>query len=212
MPQQPPIDRSAGRWWGQTACVIASGPSLNQADCDAVASTDWRVIAVNDTWRLARAADVIYACDDAWWKVHFSQVEKEFAGELWTQDIYAAERFSLNRVGSKNEPGLGVNGVIHQGGNGGYQAINLAWQWGATRILLLGFDCKPGVNNKAHWFGQHEGPLSKIQNYELWRTHFPKLAADLADAGTEVFNLTRDTALTCFPKMTLEEAIAKFRN
>jgi len=212
LPDTPIIDRTAGRWWGQTACVIASGPSLSKADCDAVAGSGWRTIAINDSWRRAPFADVIYACDAAWWKVHFTQVEKQFAGERWTQDIEAARRFELNRVGSKNAPGLGKDGVIHQGGNGGYQAINLAWQWGAKRILLLGLDCKPGADKKAHWFGQHEGPLSKIQNYSLWQTNFPRLAVDLANDGTEVFNLTRDTALTCFPKMTLEEAIAKFRN
>lgn len=210
MPQKPTVDRTAGRWWGQTVCVIASGPSLTEADCDVIAGTDWPTIVINNSWRLARFADVLYACDEAWWKVHFAQVTQEFAGERWTQDFNAANRFGLHRVGSRNSPGLGKDGIIHQGGNSGYQAINLAWLWGASRVLLLGLDCKSGANQKAHWFGQHEGPLSRHQNYPLWLEHFPRLAEDLAAEGVEVFNLSPDTALTCFPRITLDEAMARF--
>ena len=102
--------------------------------------------------------------------------------------------------------------MIHQGGNGGYQAINLAWTWGAQRIFLLGLDCKPSTSGKAHWFGQHGPGLAKIQNYKHWNSAFPQLAQDLQNDGVEVINLTRDTALTCFRRMPLEQAIHDFRN
>jgi hypothetical protein len=191
--------------------VIASGPSLTEEDCRLIAGAGWEYIGVNDTWRRAPFADVIYACDKAWWDVHHQAVKKDFKGELWTQDLRAAERYGLKRVASVNEPGLGRFGVIHQGGNGGYQAINLAWMWGAKRIFLLGLDCKPGAGGKAHWFGQHENGLSKIQNYKHWTNAFPKLAQDLKEEGVEVINLTRDTALTCFKRIPLKQAIADYR-
>lgn len=213
MQKQTSFDRSTGRWWGQTACVIASGPSLTQADCDLIASqTNWHCIAINDTWQRAPKAEVLWACDGAWWRVHYQKVFKEYQGEKWTQDLRSAEQFGLYRVGSVNEPGLGRNGVIHQGGNGGYQAINLAWLWGAKRILLIGLDCKPGEKGKAHWFGQHGKGLSKIQNYKHWTRVFPQLADDLKAEGVEVINLSRETALTCFPRMSLEEAIDRFKD
>jgi hypothetical protein len=190
--------------------VIASGPSLTQADCDATAGTGWKVIVVNDSWQRAPHADVLYACDRAWWEVHHQAVKAGFKGECWTQDLGAAERFGLNRVGSANKAGLGRNGIIHQGGNGGYQAINLAWQWGASRIFALGLDCKPSQDGKAHWFGQHGQGLSKVQNYRFWNEAFPRLAADLKEQGTEVINLSRETALTCFARMPLSRAVALY--
>jgi hypothetical protein len=190
--------------------VIASGPSLTQDDCNAIAGAGWQTIVVNDSWQRASFADVLYACDRAWWEVHHQKVKAGFKGECWTQDLGAAERFGLKRVGSVNKPGLGREGIIHQGGNGGYQAINLAWQWGAHRIFLLGLDCKPAKDGKAHWFGQHEHGLSKVQNYRFWNESFPVLAKDLRDEGVEVINLTRDTALTCFVRMSLERALALY--
>jgi hypothetical protein len=211
--KQTSFDRTTGRWWGQTVCVIASGPSLTQKDCDLIASrTHWRCIAINDSWQRMPRADVLWACDGAWWDVHYAKVAAEFAGETWSQDEKACRRYPLQRVGSVNEPGLGKNGVIHQGGNGGYQAINLAWQWGAKRILAIGLDCKPGPKGQAHWFGQHGKGLSKVQNYRHWNNAFPELAADLAREQVEVINLSRQTALTCFPRMALEEAIATFKD
>ena len=65
----------------------------------------------------------------------------------------AKEKYNLNWVRGSSQRGLGHDRV-HFGGNSGFQAINLAFLWGATRIILLGFDCK-AVAGKDHWFGQH---------------------------------------------------------
>jgi hypothetical protein len=104
-------------------------------------------------------------------------------------------------------PGLGRNDVIHQGGNSGYQAINLAYLWGAATIILLGFDCGASPKGEAHWFGQHPPSLSQHQPYDMWRAKFPALARDLKQEGVRVINASRETALDCFERMTLEEAI-----
>jgi hypothetical protein len=213
LPEYTLQDRSAGRWWGQTAIIVASGPSLTQEDCDSIASlTGWKCIAINDSFQRLPSADVLYACDGAWWRVHHEKVEKEFVGERWTQDQKTADQFGLRRIGSENKPGLGTKGVIHQGGNGGYQSINLAYLWGAKRILTIGLDCKAGINGEAHWFGQHGKNLSKTQNFKNWNARFQQLAADLVKEKVEVINLSRDTALTCFPRMSLEEAINLFKD
>lgn len=84
--------------------------------------------------------------------------------------------------------------------------------WGAKRILVIGLDCKPANDGKAHWFGQHQSGLSKIQNYKHWVNAFPQLAQDLETEQVETINLSRDTALTCFVRMSVEEAIDKFKD
>lgn len=150
---------------------------------------------------------MLYACDYAWWKVHYPKVSAEFGGELWTQDVKARRDFSLNFVPGVSQPGLGRDGVIHHGGNSGYQAINLAWLWGASQIVLLGFDCKEDDQGRAHWFGQHGPGLIQKQPFGMWQNAFPKLAADLKTEGCRVVNCSRDTALQCFEKMSLETAI-----
>ena len=97
--------------------------------------------------------------------------------------------------------------MIHQGGNSGYQAINLAHLWGARTIVLLGLDCSNAPDGRAHWFGQHSRPLSVSQPFDMWLGKFPRLAHDLEADGVRVINASRATALTCFPRDSLESAI-----
>lgn len=95
--------------------------------------------------------------------------------------------------------------MIHQGGNSGYQAINLAYLFGASVIVLLGFDCSPSKSGEAHWFGQHGPQLTRQQPFALWQAKFPLLARDLEIEGVRVINASRSTALDCFERMALED-------
>jgi hypothetical protein len=93
--------------------------------------------------------------------------------------------------------------LIHGGGNSGYQAVNLAFLFGAAKIVLLGFDMKGG----SHWHGDHPGALNRGVPTRAFAKAFPALADDLKSEGVEVLNATRDTALECFPKIDLEDAL-----
>jgi hypothetical protein len=149
----------------------------------------------------------MYACDLHWWDVYAGELKRDFAGELWTQDEKAAKRFGLHRMPGVSMPGLGRS-MIHFGNNSGYQAINLAYLFGATKIILLGFDMKVEAG-KIHFFGNHpyhkpgQGPNNDVM--ARWCGNFVKLAQDLVNEGVEVINATRSTALKTFPIKTLEE-------
>jgi len=94
------------------------------------------------------------------------------------------------------------------GSNSGYQAINLAFILGAGEIILLGYDMQK-TGGKQHFFGDHpNGPMKVDSDYNGWLGNFEKLASDLAGKGVEVINCTRQTALTCFKRMSLEDALS----
>jgi hypothetical protein len=116
-------------------------------------------------------------------------------------------KYGLNYIRLEPLKGLGRD-KIHGGGNGGYQTINLAYLFGALRIILLGFDMKFS-GNKSHWHGDHPGVLNRDVPVKTFLQNFPALADDLKDEGVEVINATRETALECFPRMGLEEALCK---
>jgi len=99
-------------------------------------------------------------------------------------------------------PGLGRT-QIHWGGNSGYQCINLAYLWGAARIVLLGFDMQR-TGGMSHWFGDHPPGLANGSPYEQWVQRFDKLAADLRQEDVEVINATKETALKCFKRVPIE--------
>ena len=144
---------------------------------------------------------MLYACDSEWWDMYHASID--FEGEKWTQDKAAAAQYGLNHVPGESSAGLGHDRV-HFGSNGGYQAINLAYLFGAKRIILLGFDCKD-IDDKAHWFGQHPDGLIQRQPYDLWLNKYPGLAHDLAAEGVEVINCSMDSAIEWFTKMKIED-------
>jgi hypothetical protein len=49
-------------------------------------------------------------------------------------------------------------GVVGGGGNSGFQAVNLAAQFGASRIILIGFDMTD--RGGKHWYGRNHWPMS----------------------------------------------------
>lgn len=117
----------------------------------------------------------------------------------------ASIEFDLIHCPSANKPGLGKD-RLHTGGNSGYQAVNLAYLLGASRICLLGYDMQP-TGGKTHWHGDHK----KLSNptpgsYKRWRQHFTRLHQDLVAEGVELINCTRETALTV-PRMELEQCL-----
>lgn len=194
------------RWPGCHVAILASGPSLTVEQCESVRA--WRdakpeqrkAVAINNTFQRAPWADLLYACDATWWRVHIAGVRESFHGELWTQDEAAHREFGIRRVESQRLPGLGKRpGVIHQGGNSGYQAINLMWQAGASRCILLGFDMRG-----THWHGRHVGlPNTTEWLFKLWAKDFARLASDLEAEGFEVVNCNPGSALECFRKSDL---------
>ena len=133
---------------------------------------------------------------------------RDYEGECWTQDEGAAKKYRLNHIPSAGSAGLAErgSGVIHQGSNSGYQAIGLAYGvFDADVILLLGYDMQR-TGGKRHWFGDHPEPM----NVDSPLADFVKRYATIKTDDVEIINCSRETALTCFPRMTIEDAIAKY--
>lgn len=114
------------------------------------------------------------------------------------------EKYGLKFKYGSRHAGLGKHD-LHYGDNSGYQAVNLAYLFGARRIVLLGYDMRPGTDGRSHWHPQHKNPLNPGgTDVTRWAQLFHELAKDLASEGVEVINCTRRTALTCFPQLPLE--------
>jgi len=189
-----------------TAVICATGPSFKPFDVPPCRG--FRVIAVNNAWQDMLYADVLYACDYLWWRQYIDIVKKAFKGALWTQDRSAAERWPvLNHVKHHAGEGLSLK-MLNTNGNSGMGAINLAYLFGARRILLVGFDMKLGPHGERHYHSDHPKPLVQNQVFDEWIHKGHKLAKDLKAANCEVINCTPGSALQCFPMSTLEAELA----
>lgn len=202
------------KWPGASVVIIASGPSLTLEDCELV--RQWReavggkVVAINKSYERAPWADVLYGCDEIpFWRDNIDGVRATFRGELWTQDAEAAKKYRLHYIRSVRAEGLSrTPGVIHQGFNGTFQAMNLVDQWGAARQILLGVDMSDD-GKRTHWHKPHAGAAqANLIDYWACLQEFKRLAADLKAKGVSVVNATRRTALQSFPLVRLEDALA----
>lgn len=195
------------------ACVIviAAGPTLDQSDVAIALGSGLPVIVVGDAWRFTGVRGVdIYHCDHDWWAANIAQIrdrQKQTGkiGRLLCIDPATCDAFGLEHVPCvdfhASQPGLsGVPGAITQGGSSGYQALHIAFNTGAQRIVLLGYDY--GATGRTRLDGS---PCTSdfphmIRNLEI-------LAQSIGKTSTKVINSTRITALACFPRMTLADAL-----
>jgi hypothetical protein len=161
-----------------------------------------KFIAINESWRLCPWADVLYACDGAWWRKHSGVAA--FSGLKVTQEAAAARQFGLMlaKVSRGTNAILTDGEMIGDGGNGGFQALNLAINWGAKRILLVGYDMT--LERGEHWHGRHPQGLNNPREHNIRRWLSARWAAP---AGVEVINCNPASALCAYPKMSFEEVI-----
>lgn len=186
------------------AIILGGGPSLTQADVD-LCRGKGLVIAINDAYRLAPWADVLYAADAKWWAWH--KGVPDFRGLKFSLQPDAAQWPGVTVLTNTGEQGLELNpGGLRTGRNSGYQAINLAVHLGATRLVLLGYDMQL-TGGKAHWFGEH--PDRQHSPYATFLERFTHIVEPLAAVGVEVVNSSRETALTLFPRVPLEDALGE---
>jgi hypothetical protein len=205
------MDTRVERLWPKSTVVcLATGPSLTAEDVDYCLGRA-RVIAVNDAYRLAPWADALYACDPAWWRWHDGV--KSFQGAKWSMhhDAWSARfcaAFSdVARLKNTGETGLELDpSGLRAGRNSGYQAINLAVHYGATRIVLLGYDLQR-TGGRAHFFGNHP-QAGQNAPYASFIPYFQTLISPLNKAGVSIVNCTPSTALTCFDRSDLRAALS----
>lgn len=195
-------------WPWSTIVCLGGGPSLTPEDVDACRGRA-RVIAIKDAIRLAPWADVLYGAGaenggGKWWP-HYGPSLKDFEGLRYTLDPEASTWATVLKntgfLGLESDPsGLRI------GKHSGYQAINLAVHLGASKIVLLGYDMQPAAD-RDHWFGAHPYHAHPIP-YAALLELFPSIVEPLQALGITVINASRSTALTCFLRLSLAEALA----
>jgi len=180
--------------------VIASGPSLARADCDAIRGIG-PAIAVNNAAVFAPWADIHYAADSPWWSTYGPKFQ-------W----YKGKRLSMGYSGNGVQRWR-PSGWARTGGNGGHHMVQYWAEHGAKRIGLLGFDHSL-TGGRTHFFGDHphneKVRLGNAQNWRHWLKAMNETAKDLRRMNIDVVNLSRETALTCFRRMTVEDFVAQY--
>lgn len=202
-------------WSDRPAVVIASGPSLADADLECVrrarAADNVRVLSVSNAYKLTHAwADVFFSADRRWWKQYLPHMRQLGIknDRLLTCCTQTADLEKVPKIRAVNRPGLSTTD-IHTGGNSGYMGMSAAFVFGAKRILLLGFDMKLGDKGLKHFDGDHPAPLVQAMPFAEWLRRFDLAVPELRRHGVSVVNCTPGSALRCFPMSTIDKELAR---
>jgi len=169
------------------------------------------VIAVNMSYQLGAWIDVLFFGDDGFWKtkhdeiIAFQGLRVSFESEkIRDSRVKLLARNSRKKQGITFDP----KGLLSWNFNSGAAEINLAIQFGAKRIILLGFDMYLDASNNQHWHKVYTSPLNVIK--ESMKKHlrgFPVIAKDIEGTGIEIINCSPNSTIQCFRKANIWEVL-----
>jgi hypothetical protein len=200
-------------WTGQAVAIIASGPSAKKSNVGLLRGR-MPVVAIKKSVELAPWADVVYGFDHHWWRdvrglMNFKGMKMAYDRHV-CGDEYEIRKIEIPDVNG-NKLLFDKIGTVGAAGNSGFQALNLTVQFGAARILLVGFDMHG--RGGEHWYGRNGWAFASNpteDNYRRWRAAFDGAATDLAAMGVEVVNTSPVSDLKGFKRMSVEQALREW--
>jgi len=202
-------------WQGETVFIIGGGPSLRGFDWAPLRHR--AVIGCNDAYTLGEWVDVVYFGDAVWYQGYcqfrghrgalqnfpgllVSCATEEFA-DLGTRVKWLRRE---SAPGSLSSDSWKVNWYSSTGAS----AIHLAMIFGATQIVLLGFDMKSGKSGESNWHVNLKDPKFTEGKFKKFQGGFDRLEAHLDEiVGVQVLNAGPDSALDNFPHVNLESVL-----
>ncbi len=186
---------------GESVVVCGCGESLNELD----APERFVTVGVNDVGRrFTPRYLVVVNPRNQFTGDRFKYVEGSQAEHVFTQLELGLKhegvvRFRLGSYGGTN---LSNRDALDYTQNSPYVALCLAAHMGARRVGLIGVDFTD------HHFFARTGRHSLAPRLATIDAQYRRLGEALRARGVEVFNLSRASRLTAFPRLTVEEFAA----
>jgi hypothetical protein len=219
---------------GETAVLIATGPSISREQVDFVRiaqrENKCKIFTVNIAYQLAPETDVQVSCNEDWWNYYWPRdhVLRDMPGDKYTWFKYIADKYKIKYIHAAEKSGLSTDPrTIHINKGSGPMAINVALHYGVKKLLLIGHDMKfapdyNGQQKKAgsaprHYFGEYPKELRHWPSVKVGKSNpgtldglieaYNTMPSDLKKKGMKVINCTPNSALSTFPMSTLEKEL-----
>lgn len=188
-------------WRGETAFVLAGGPSVLSLDLSLLAGR--KVIAINSAWKTYPQADVLFFADGRWWKQFkpaFTGMIVTTASEIGLPGIHVMEKVQPKEGLALARTKIALRRTSVTG------AINLAVHFGCDRIVLLGVD--GGFLNGVRHNHDDRYPWPMVNG--CWDEHaaeFGQIAPSAKALGISILNASPESRIDVWPKVSFAEAI-----
>lgn len=191
-------------WAGETAFIIAGGPSLAGFDFSRLAGR--RVIAINSSVFSCPSAGVLFFGDERWWRWNADKVKRTYAGRIFTCSS-VADPVVHNLVKRRPPPYISPErGDVTMLRTSLTASINLAIHFGCTRLILLGADMKAAANGRAHHHPEY--PVRNLPTcWDVQMTELREVAKSISDLGIEIINTSLESRIDWWPKQSIEELL-----
>lgn len=196
-------------WKGETAFLLAGGPSLTQAVADRVRGL--HTIAINSSAARAPWAEVLFFTDNSWFEKRRDLVAN-WPGLVVSMSRHAKRELpgKILRLKEEVRPDFPppLTDTIRHGRSSGHRAVSLAIALGAANIILLGYDMRV-VDGREHHHDEYAGRPRNLAVYEdEFLPSFRGWNDDARRAGSIILNATPGSALKEFPMVDLDEVLA----
>lgn len=195
-------------WLGETAVIVASGPSTELLDLTRI--NGHRVVAVAHGYRAVPRADVLVVGGRAFYARN--NLTRFLGGLIIAAQSYPSWAWLTlddRRIVYMDRAGpLGLAddpGALCGSESSVMLAINYAVHRGVSRIVLLGCDGKPGRGNRRRVGISEIDTDDAIDRYRKQEAAMASQIAPLAERGIEIVNATPGTALTIYPRVNFSE-------
>lgn len=199
----PPIWSVPREWAGERCFVLCGGESL-KAQRHLVPRLEGRVIAVKEGVHLRPAADVLFFAGERPAEIA-PPLLKIFTGRYIVVRGRGHQVFpdTAKRVWrTETHERLSDDPTMVCGYDAGTSAINLAVLFGATEIVVLGYDMTGG-----RWFAgelHHYLPNPPESDFQRHMGPLPALAEDAKAKGIRIVNCSPISRVTAFEKQSIE--------
>lgn len=201
--------------------IVGGGWSVGDIDFSKLVG---HVIGVNESGLLLPRVDRIVSMDRKWTEHSWEKIKRlavptslrrsavqNISGEeldacrLWL-DIFECD----NETNRFSDTPIRLNGT-----NSGACAMNLAYQLRPRRLFLLGFDMKRSAKGEAYWYPPYPWAAQKggtsNGKYVAWSRQFEEAARSFKSVGTDVFNVSPQSAIGAFKKITPAQYAREFK-
>ena len=209
------------RKYSGAGIVCGTGPSIDDATIRAVNESGLPVFGANRAWEIFQC-DVVHGCNYQFWDYYWPQLKDQPFDKWTTRPELEGKYPGLNYIEERWVDGLSRDPTWISAHHGtGPQLVNIAYLYGCTRLLLVGWDMRfHGKKSRTEYTRRRylgEDPLT--------RNHWPMtgdqgemtgLIREMetivpADYGIEIINCTPGSAMDCFPFGSIHEEIAASR-